>query len=92
MARLPPNEQQNLPKRLRDAATHSKETQAKIDLLNGQIARTFGKKLQDLISQRDTLQGELDFDKALQEGLQKLAAFHGECAECRRAGEADWGS
>ncbi len=70
-----PNDQQNLSKAVRDAATHSKETQAKIDLLNGQIARTSGHKQQDLISQRDTLQGELDFDKALQEGIQKLAAF-----------------
>ena len=69
------NDQQNLSKAARDAATHSKETQAKIDLLNGQIPRTYGKKQQDLISQRDTLQGELDFDKALQEGIQKLTAF-----------------
>jgi small-conductance mechanosensitive channel len=70
-----PNEQQNLSKAAHDAAIRSKETQAKIDLLNGQIARASGKKQQELTSQRDTLQGELDFDKALQEGIQKLAAY-----------------
>ena len=66
------NEQQNLSKAARDAATRSKETQAKIDLLNGQIARAFGKKQQDLISQRDTLQGELDFDGAPRGGRHQL--------------------
>jgi small-conductance mechanosensitive channel len=71
----PSSEQQSLAKAAADAAARSKETQAKIDALNGEIPRASGKKQQDLIAQRDTLQGQLDFDKALQEGVQKLSAY-----------------
>jgi hypothetical protein len=68
-------EQQNLAKAAADAAALSKQTQAQIDLLNRRIPQTSGKKRQGLVSQRDTLQGQLDFDKVLQDGVQKLSAF-----------------
>jgi small-conductance mechanosensitive channel len=68
-------DQQNLAKTASDAAALSKQTQAQIDLLNSRIPQASGKKHQDLISQRDTLQAQLDFDKALQDGVQKLSTF-----------------
>lgn len=71
----PAGEQQNLTKAAADAAARSKQVQSQIDRLNAEAARTSGKKLQVLLSQHDTLQSELDFDKALQDGVQKLAAL-----------------
>jgi small-conductance mechanosensitive channel len=71
----PSSEQQNLTKAAADATALSEQTQAKIDLLNSQIPQASGRKRQDLIAQRDTLQGQLEFNKALQEGVQKLSTF-----------------
>lgn len=51
------------------------ETRVRIDALNRRIKTTRGKKLQELIGQRDALQRALDLDKTLQEGLNKMAGF-----------------
>lgn len=68
-------EQQNLTKAAVDAATQSRQTQTQIDALDAQIARAYGKARQDLMARRDVLQSELDFDKALEDGVHKLSAF-----------------
>jgi small-conductance mechanosensitive channel len=52
--------------------------QSQIDQLNGEIAKTAGKKRQDLVSKRDTLQQQVEFEKVLQEGLEKLPGFMNE--------------
>ena len=71
----PSSEQQNLTKAAADSEALSKQTQAQIELLNSKIPQASGKRLQFLISQRDALQGQLDFDKALLEGIEKLRVF-----------------
>ncbi len=68
-------DQKNLAQATSAAAALSKRTQAQIDLLNSQIPHASGKKRQGLILQRDILQGQLDFDKVLQDEVQKLSTF-----------------
>ncbi|MGO8787231.1 MAG: mechanosensitive ion channel domain-containing protein [Terriglobia bacterium] len=68
-------EQQNAAKSAADNAALISKTQTQIEVLNGQIEKASGNKQQELISKRDTLQQQLDFDKALQEALQKLTTF-----------------
>ena len=71
----PSTEQQNLKKAGADAAARSKQAQEQIDALDAQLQQATGKKRQDLTAKRDALQGQLDFDKALQDGVQKLSTF-----------------
>ena len=73
-------EQQNIAKSAADTAALINQTQTQIDTLNSQIPKASGKKHQELISQRDSLQEQLDFDKALQEALQKLSTFMSDSA------------
>jgi small-conductance mechanosensitive channel len=68
-------EQQRLAKSAADIATLIGQTQAQIDSLSGQIAKASGKKRQELVSKRESLQEQLDFNKALQQALQKLTTF-----------------
>ena len=68
-------EQQNIAKAAASTATLIGQTQAQIEALNGQIAKASGKRLQDLSSKREGLQEQLDFNKALEEALQKLSTF-----------------
>ena len=58
-----------------DTAALINQTQTQIEMLDSQIPKALGKKRQDLISKRDSLQQQLDFDKTLQEALQKLSTF-----------------
>lgn len=48
---------------------------SQIDDLKAQISKTRGSKKQDLISQRDALQGELELQKALLDAIQKMMSF-----------------
>ena len=73
-------EKQNIAKSAADTAALINQTQTQIETLNGQIAKASGKKQQELISKRDSLQEQLDFDKALQEALQKLSTFMSDSA------------
>jgi small-conductance mechanosensitive channel len=68
-------EQQNIAKSAATTTAQISQTEAQIEVLNSQIPQSFGKKRQALISKRDNLQEQLDFDKALQEALQKLSTF-----------------
>ena len=67
--------QQNLLKAAADTAERLKQTQAQIDDLSDRIQHSSGKKRQELVSQREALQGEFDLDKALQEALAKIQSF-----------------
>jgi hypothetical protein len=69
------SERQNIAKSAANTAALISQTQAQIDALNGQIAKASGKKLQELSSKREGLQEQLEFNKALQEALQKLTTF-----------------
>ena len=68
-------QQQNIAKSAATTAAQISQTQTQIEVLNSQIPKVSGKKRQEMISQRDNLQEQLDFDKALQEALQKLSTF-----------------
>ena len=68
-------DQQNWAKSAANIAAQISQEQSQIDMLNSQIPKTSGKKQQALISQRDSLQEQLDFNKVLQEALQKLSSF-----------------
>jgi small-conductance mechanosensitive channel len=68
-------QQQSIAKSVASTAAQISQTQTQIDLLNRQISGASGKKLQELIARRDSLQEQLDFNKALQEALQKLSTF-----------------
>ena len=68
-------EQQNIAKAAANTAALIRQIQAQIDALNGQIAKASGKKLQQLSSKRESLQEQLDFNKALEEAQQKLSTF-----------------
>jgi small-conductance mechanosensitive channel len=74
------DQQQNVAKAAADNAALVNQTQKQIETLNGQIAKASGKKQQELISRRDGLQEQLEFDKALQEALQKLMTYMSESA------------
>ena len=65
----------NLAKSTADNAALVNKVQTQIEMLNSQIEKASGNKQQELISKRDILQEQLDFDKALQEALQKLTTF-----------------
>jgi small-conductance mechanosensitive channel len=68
-------DQQKLTKSAADIATLIHQTQAQIDSLSSQIAKTSGKKRQELVSRRESLQEQLEFNKALQQALEKLITF-----------------
>jgi small-conductance mechanosensitive channel len=71
-------EKQSIAQSAATTAAQISQTQTQIEMLNSQIPKVSGKKRQELISKRDNLQEQLDFDKALQEALQKLSTFmHG---------------
>jgi len=53
------------------------QNQAQLDELNKKIAASRGKEREQLLSQRDSLQGELDLDKTILDALQKIASVTG---------------
>jgi small-conductance mechanosensitive channel len=69
------SQQQNIAKSAATTAAQISQTQGQIDILNSQLPNVSGKKRQELISKRDNLQQQLDFNKALQEALLKLSTF-----------------
>ena len=74
------DQQQNIAKSAANTATQISQAQALIEKLDGQIPTASGKKREQLISRRDTLQEQVDFDKVLLEALQKLSTFMSESA------------
>jgi small-conductance mechanosensitive channel len=52
------------------------QAQAQIESLNQQIEDARGKKREELLSQRDALQGQLDLDKMIQDALQRVASVN----------------
>jgi small-conductance mechanosensitive channel len=73
-ATAPPNNQvQNIAKALTDVGNRIQQTQAQLQDLVAQIARARGKQREQLLSQRDALEGELDLQKAMRDALQKIS-------------------
>ncbi len=70
----PPDPQQGISKALANTTARITQTQQQIDDLKDQIAKAPAKTRQQLISQRDALQGEVDLEKTLQDTLQKIAS------------------
>ena len=66
---------QGINRALTEVSNRITQTQSQIDDLKDQIAAARGKKRQELISQRDALQGQLDLDKTMQDSLQKITSF-----------------
>jgi small-conductance mechanosensitive channel len=50
------------------------QTQSQLDDINKQLGSVRGDKRQQLLSQRDALQGELDLDKMILDALQKISS------------------
>ena len=69
-----PDQQQSIAKAVTNTANRIAQTGSQIDDLNKQIAAARGQKRQQLIGQRDALQGQLDLDKTLQDALQKISS------------------
>jgi small-conductance mechanosensitive channel len=74
------DERQKIAKSAADTDALIKQTETQIATLNGQIPKASGKKGQELMAQRDALQEQLDFDRALEEAIQKLSAFMSDSA------------
>ncbi len=68
------SDQQGLAKALSSTSDRITQIQSQIETLDHQLEAARGKKRQDLLSQRDALQGELDLDKAMQDSLQKISS------------------
>ena len=67
--------QQNLARAAADATARIGQTQARIDELKKRIAAPHRMRQEALAAERDTLQHELELDKALQGALNKIVAF-----------------
>ncbi len=66
---------QNFTKTLATIKSRISDNQSKIDALNRQIETAGPSKRQNLIAQRDQLQGEVELDQATEDAVQKLASF-----------------
>lgn len=75
----PSSESQKPGQGLKDAAARAsaqiEATQAKLDVLNKEIASAPRSKRQKLMHQRDALSGELSLNKAMLEAIQKMSSF-----------------
>jgi small-conductance mechanosensitive channel len=71
----PPTQQQNLAQTAAKVAAQIDDAQLKLDAVNKQVAAAPKNKRQQLLAQRDQLQGQLALNKALQDTIQKMAAF-----------------
>jgi small-conductance mechanosensitive channel/TolA-binding protein len=67
------DQQQGIAKDVAQAADRVTQAQSQIENLNQQIEDARGKKREELTSQRDALQGQLDLDKMIQDALQRVA-------------------
>ncbi len=70
-----PQQQSGLTKALQSATDRLNQDQAKLAEIEAQLARARGSQREQLLSQRDALQGVIPLDKALQEQLQRIATF-----------------
>ncbi len=77
-------EQHNLAESAATTAATISQIHSQMEILNSQITKASGKRLQELIARRDTLQEQLDFNEALEEALQKLSTFMS--SNARKAG------
>ena len=68
------DQQPGIAKAASDTADRISQTQSQLQDLSQQIETARGKKRQELLSQRDALQEQLDLDKMIQEALQKIAS------------------
>ena len=68
------DQQQNIAKAISSTNDRISQTQSQLDDINKQIATSRGKQRQQLLSQRDALQGELDLDKMILDALQKISS------------------
>ena len=68
-------QQQNLTQLLAKTSAQVNQLQAQIETLNAQIAEASAAKRNNLTSQRDALQGQLELQKALLDAVQKMATF-----------------
>ena len=71
----PAQQQQGLSKALQSATDRLNQDQAKLTQIEAEIAHARGSQRDQLVSQRDALQGVIPLDKALQEQLQRIATF-----------------
>ncbi len=65
---------QGMAKAAADTSDRIAQAQSQIETLNQQIESARGKKREELVSQRDALQGQLDLDKMIQDALQRVAS------------------
>lgn len=70
------DQQTTLAKAIANTNDRISQNQAQLDDLNKQILSARGKQREQLLSQRDSLQGELDLDKTILDSLQKIASVN----------------
>ncbi|MGB2606014.1 MAG: hypothetical protein WBC78_20585, partial [Candidatus Sulfotelmatobacter sp.] len=68
-------QQQNLAQMQAKTSAQIDQLQSQIENVNAQIAKAQPARRNNLISQRDALQGQLDLQKAVLDAVQKMAAF-----------------
>lgn len=68
-------QQENLEKTQQNVATQITTLDSQIAAINKQIERSSGQKRDNLISQRDALQGRLELSKAMADAIEKMSAF-----------------
>jgi small-conductance mechanosensitive channel len=68
-------QQQNLAAMEARTSAQIGQLQSQIESLNARIAKMPASKQENIISQRDALQGELELQKTLLDAIQKMAAF-----------------
>jgi len=68
-------QEQNLEKTQQNIAAQISTLDSQIASLNQQIGRSAGAKQKNLVSQRDTLQGQLELSKAMADAIGKMSAF-----------------
>lgn len=68
-------QQQSLEKTLANIAAQISVLQTQLDSINKEIAAAPASKRQNLIAQRDALQGQIDLNKAMQDAIGKMSSF-----------------
>jgi hypothetical protein len=68
------DQQTSIAKAISNTNDRISQTQSQLDELSKAIGKAHGKKRQELVSQRDALQGNLDLEKTILDSLQKIAS------------------
>jgi small-conductance mechanosensitive channel len=68
------DQQSPMAQAIANANSRITQTQTQLADLSKQIGRTFGKKREAMLSQREALQGELDLEKTILDALQKITS------------------